>query len=81
MDLNKIWEDESVRGLDALANEGVKIDRNVEDKLTLRYPPEVWRKLFNVGEGYESCGPDWAPYSGPSVVVRFIRKKAESKNA
>lgn len=80
-DLNRIWEDDTQRAIDALSNRGVKITRTVDDRVTFEFSLEEWAKMFNVGDGYVGCGPEWKPFSNNKVYVRFVRNVKEDKNA
>lgn len=81
MDLNKIWSDDTVRALDALGNKGVKITREVDDHVTIEYSTDEWCKLFNMGDGYQACTPEWKPFGSNKVFVRFVRVHKEEKGA
>lgn len=74
MDFNKVFEDESRRAVDILARDGSATKREIEDKVTIKIPLEVWRQMFNMAEGYVACGPDFKPFTG-DVYVRFVRRE------
>lgn len=80
MAVDKIWEDETRRTVEILGGAEQKYKRSVEDKLTLRFTYDEWKKLFNVAEGYEPCGTGWEPYMKTQpIVIYFIRRENDER--
>lgn len=77
MDLNKTFEDDTMRALNALGGQGT-IVRDVADHVTITIPVDQWIKMFNMAEGFAPCDPNWTPFS-KAIVCRFTRVVKEEK--
>lgn len=77
MDLNKVFEDETLRAMGILGGVGT-VKRDVSDRVEITIPAEEWRKMFNIAEGYAPAKPDWSKITAP-IHVRFVRVHMEEK--
>ena len=80
MGLDNVWKDEGGRVMEVLGGDPQKYNRNVEDKLTLKFTLDEWKKLFNVDDGYEPCGTDWVGYKELAPIhIYFVRRVKDER--
>ena len=71
--LNKIFVSEEEEALRVLANDGVTVEREVNDRVRIVLSHDAWRRLFNLDSSFQPADVDWKPLGKDKVYVRFVR--------
>ena len=75
-----LWSDASSRAVEVMGGEGIKYVRAIEDKVTLVFKPDEWRKLFNIDSAFIPCSAEWNAYSPDRAIhISFMRVMKEEK--